>query len=213
MATLSEIYSDVFATVFAFRAATNDERPDYATVRADFLSLLSDTRRRVAEERLDPHEHAQYAAVGLVDETIMTSDWPGAEQWRREPLQVQYFGKFLAGEQFFQRLDELQSGSDTDLLDIFFTCMCAGFRGMYRDDPNALSSRRRKLFQQLNKLDLRDEKHLTEDAYGRNLQRTLLRSHFPFWWLLPFFAGAVALYVAYYLVLTNQVGQIVTLAS
>lgn len=213
VATLSEIYSDVFATVFAFRAISDEDRPDEAKFRADITELLERARRKAQEARSDPQEHAFYAAVGLIDETAMTADWRGSEQWRRDPLQVEYFGKFLAGEQFFQRLDDLHSGAETELLDIYFTCMVAGFKGMYRDDPSALSSKRRKVFQQVNKVDLRDEKHLTEDAYGRNLQRNLLRSHFPVWWLLPFLLGAIGLYAAYYLVLLQQVGQIVEAAS
>jgi type VI secretion system protein ImpK len=213
MGVLGEIYSDVFATVFIFRALSAEDRPDVAEFRKDVVGLLDRARRKAEQSKVDPQEHVFYAAVGLVDETAMTADWRGSDQWRREPLQVQYFGKFLAGEQFFQRLDDLQSGADADLLDAYFTCMVAGFKGMYRDDANALSSRRRKLFQQINKIDLRDEKHLTEDAYGRNLQRNILRSHFPIWWLLPFLLGALALYAAYYAVLLQQVGQIVEAAS
>jgi type VI secretion system protein ImpK len=213
MSTLSEIYSDIFATVFAFRAASNDVRPDYGSFRADVMSLLADTRRRVEDERADPRGYAQYAVVALVDETVMNSDWHGAAQWRREPLQMHYFGDFLAGEQFFDRLDGLQAGADDDLLEIYFTCLCAGLRGMYRDDANALSSRRRKLYQQIHKLDLRDEAHLTDEAYGRNLERSLMRSHFPYFWLVPFVLGAIGLYAAFYTVLTQQVGNIVRLAG
>lgn len=213
MATLTEIYSDVLATVYAFRAASNAERPDYETLRADLMSMLSEAKRAVEDERLDPREYAHYAVVALVDETIMVSDWEGAEQWRRETLQMAYFGRFLAGEQVFQQLDELMAGSDADLLEVHFHCLCAGFRGMYRDDPNALQSRRRKLYQQLSKIDLRETPHLTEEAYGRNLQRDFLHSSFPFWWLLPFVLGGAALYAAFYFVLVQQVGEIVELAS
>src|SRR5439155_582431 len=126
--------------------------------------------------------------------------------WRREPLQMHYFGDFLAGEQFFDRLDDLHAGADADLLSIYFTCLCAGLRGMFRDDPNALSSRKRKVYQQLDHFDLRDENHLTEEAYGRHLERSLTRAHFPVLWLLPFVLGAIGLYLAFHSVLGQQVG-------
>lgn len=217
MPSLAEIYSDVLTTVFAFRAASPEDRGDYDSVRADLTDRLATARHQGTHVGGDPQEHALYAVVALVDETMMTAEWSGSERWRKEPLQVQLFGRFLAGEQFFERLDDLQSsgssGANPDLLDIYFTCLCAGFRGMYRDDPHALSNRRRKLFQQLNTADLQDRKHLTEEAYGRELQRELLRSHFPYGWLVPFFGMALALYVAYYVVLTRQVGHIVELAS
>lgn len=213
MSRLADIYAEFFAAIYAFRAAGNDARPPYGTFRAHVMSLLSEARRGAEDEKLDPKDYGQYAAVALVDETVMTSDWPGAEQWRREPLQKHYFDNFLAGEHFFTRLDELRSGADDDLLEIYFLCLCAGFQGRFRDEPEELRSRRRKLYQQLRTPDLRDEKHLTEEAYGRNLERSLVRSRFPLWWLAPFVLGAAGLYLAYYLVLTQQVNAVVRLAG
>jgi type VI secretion system protein ImpK len=213
MSALADAYADCFATVFAFRAASDDERPGYGSFRSHVMAQLADARRLVEDERLDPRGYAQHAVVALVDETVMSSTWPGAEQWRREPLQVHYYDNLLAGEQFFVRLDELRSGGDDDLLAVYFLCLCAGFQGRYRDEPAELQSRRRKLFQQLHALDLRDEKHLTAEAYGRPLERSLARSRFPLWWVAPFLAGAVGLYVAYWIVLRQQVSALVALAQ
>jgi type VI secretion system protein ImpK len=211
MSVLADAYAECFATVFAFRAASDDERPGYGAFRSHVMAQLAEARRAVEDERLDPRGYAQYAVVALVDETVMSSTWPGAEQWRREPLQVHYYDNLLAGEQFFVRLDELRSDADADLLEIYFLCLCAGFQGRYRDDPAELSSRRRKLFQQLRPLDLREEKHLTEEAYGRPLERSLARSRFPVWWVVPFVAGAVGLYVVFWVVLSQQVNGLVDL--
>ena len=212
MSALADAYSESFATVFAFRGARDDERPGYGAFRSHVMTQLADARRRVEDERLDPRGYAQYAVVALVDETVMSSTWPGAEQWRREPLQVHYYDNLLAGEQFFVRLDELRTGPDDDLLEVYFLCLCAGFQGRFRDEPAELQSRRRKLFQQLRPLELRDEKHLTEEAYGRNLERSLVRSRFPLWWVAPFVAAAVGLYVAFWVVLNQQVNALVGLA-
>jgi type VI secretion system protein ImpK len=213
MSALADAYSECFATVFAFRGAQDDERPGYGAFRSHVMAQLADARRRVEDERLDPRGYAQYAVVALVDETVMSSTWPGAEQWRREPLQVHYYDNLLAGEQFFVRLDELRSGADDELLEVYYLCLCAGFQGRFRDEPGELQSQRRKLFQQLRPLDLRDEKHLTEEAYGRNLERSLVRSRFPLWWVLPFVAAAVGLYVAFWAVLNQQVTALVGLGG
>ena len=209
MSALADAYSECFATVFAFRGAQDDERPGYGAFRSHVMAQLADARRRVEDERLDPRGYAQYAVVALVDETVMSSTWPGAEQWRREPLQVHYYDNLLAGERFFVRLDELRSGADDELLEVYFLCLCAGFQGRFRDEPGELQSQRRKLLQQLRPLDLRDEKHLTEEAYGRNLERSLVRSRFPLWWVVPFVAAAVGLYVAFWVVLNQQVNALV----
>lgn len=211
MSALADTYSELFATIFAFRAASNDARPGYGSFRSHVMSLVADARRRAEDERLDPRGYAQYAVVALVDETVMASDWPGAEQWRREPLQVHYYDNLLAGEQFFERLDELRSGADDDLLEIYFLCLCAGFKGRFRDEPAELQSRRRKLFQQLRPLDVRDEKQLAEEAYGRHLERSLTRSRFPLWVALPFVVVAMGSWIAWYVVLNRQVAGLVDL--
>lgn len=215
MSTLAGCYAEVFATVFAFGAARDDDRPGYGSFRAHVMSLLDGARRAVEDERLDPRGYAHYAVVALVDESVMKSDWPGADQWRREPLQVHYYGNLLAGEHFFDRLDELRSGgADDALLEVYFLCLCAGFQGRFRDEPAELRSRRQKLFQQLRgAVDLRDEKHLTEEAYGRPLERSLTRTRFPLWWLAPFVLGAAGLYAAFWTVLRQQASTLVQLAG
>ena len=209
MSQLADLYAELFATVFAFRAAGNDVRPGYGSFRAHVMSSLGDARHGAERDNLDPRQYAHYAAVALVDETVMTSDWAGAEQWRREPLQKHYFDNFLAGEHFFTRLDELRSGADDGLLEVYYYCLCAGFQGRFRDDREEIRSRRQRLFQQLRLPDLRDEKHITDSAYGRHLERSLARSRFPVWWVAPFVVGAAGLYVAYYVILTQQVSWLV----
>lgn len=212
MSALADAYAECFATVFAFRAAEDDERPGYGAFRSHVMAQLADARRTVDDEGLDPRGYAQYAVVALVDEIVMSSTWPGAEQWRREPLQLHYYDNLLAGEEFFKRLDELRPGSDDDLMEVYLLCLTAGFQGRFRDEPAELRSRRTKLVQQLRPLDVRDEKHLTEDAYGRPLERSLIRSRFPLWWVAPFVIGAVGLYAAFWFVLNQQVNALVRLA-
>src|SRR4029453_3820402 len=90
-------------------------------------------------------------------------------------------------------------------------CLCAGFQGRYRDEASELTVRRRKLYQQLHPLELREEKHLTEEAYGRPLERSLARSRFPLWWVVPFVVGAVWFSVVFWLVLSQQVNGLVNL--
>ena len=210
---LAACYADVFATVFAFRAAGRDERPSYRALRSRFMSLLNDAKRCADETGRDPKADAQNAVVALIDETVMNSDWEHSEEWGQEPLQLHYFGQFVAGEDFFHRLDALLKDNDPELLEVFYTCLCAGFRGMYRDEPEELATRRRQTYQPLKKVDLRDEQHITEGAYGRNLERSLARSHFPIWWLVPFAGVAAFCYVAFWLILRQQVGLIIRLAG
>ena len=206
---LAAIYAEIFGTVFAFRAAQADERPGYGTFRAQIMSMLSEARRQVEDEGLDRRGDAQLAVVALIDETVQAADWVGADQWQHEPLQMHYDGNYLAGEKFFDRLDALRPGADDDLMEVYFICLCAGMRGTYHDDKPELDRRKRKLYQQIRRTDPQEDNHLTEEAYGRQLERSLTRSRFPFWWVAPFVLGMAGLYVAYWLILNQQVATIV----
>jgi type VI secretion system protein ImpK len=210
---LRELSANLLATVFAFRAASNDERRTYRVLRQEVTDLIRQFEQHADRERLDPNGYARFALVALVDESVMSSDWGNAAEWAREPLQMHYYGDFTAGDRFFPRLEELQVGADEDMLELYFICLCAGFRGRYRDDPAMLSSIRTKLFQRLSVPGLRDEPHLTPEAYGRNLERPLMTRRFRLWWLLPFAAAALGLYVAYYAILEGQVRDIERLST
>jgi len=209
-ASLRDLSTDLFATVFAFRAADRATRPPYHVLRREIEDLLHDFEGRA--KQLDPSGDALFALVALVDETAMTAEWDGAEQW--QPLGKQYGDPELkAGELFFERLNKLQTSGNDDLLEVYFTCLCAGFIGKYRDDPVGLASIRDRLFQRLPVPNLRDEPKLTPDAYGRNLERPLLTRRFPFWWAVPCVLATIALYVALYLTLAWQVRDIDHLAT
>jgi type VI secretion system protein ImpK len=210
--TLRTLSSDLIATVLAFRAAGNDERPTYRVFRQEIMDLIDRFERNADQARIDPNGDARFALVALIDETVMSSDWDGATEWAASPLQMHYFGDFNAGTRVFERIEEVQRHAEEDLLELYFTVLCAGFRGQYNDDPTALMSIRNKLYRRLPVPQLRDEGHLTPEAYGRELERPLLTRRFPFVWLVPFFVGAVGLYAAYYIILEAQVVGIESLA-
>jgi hypothetical protein len=67
VSALADAYSECFATVFAFRAARDEERPGYGAFRSHVMAQLADARRAAEDERLDPRGYAQYAVVALID--------------------------------------------------------------------------------------------------------------------------------------------------
>ena len=77
---------------------------------------------------------ARYALVALVDEVVLTSSWPLKAEWLGRPLQLEHFNSFAAGEEFFRRLEAQRAAADphrTDILEVFATCLCLGFRGKH----------------------------------------------------------------------------------
>ncbi|MCW8141440.1 MAG: DotU family type IV/VI secretion system protein, partial [Planctomycetota bacterium] len=76
----------------------------------------------------------RYAFVALVDEVVLGSSWPLKAEWQGRPLQLEHFNSFAAGEEFFRRLEAVRAGADphrVELLSIFATCLCLGFRGKH----------------------------------------------------------------------------------
>ena len=46
---------------------------------------------------------ARYALTAFMDEQILKSNWPGRAEWMNQPLQLQLYREFTAGENFFKR--------------------------------------------------------------------------------------------------------------
>jgi type VI secretion system protein ImpK len=78
---------------------------------------------------------ATLAVVGFLDESILVSRNPLFADWPRKPLQEELFGSHMAGELFFQNLEQLLARSDSadlaDVLEVHYLCLLLGYRGRY----------------------------------------------------------------------------------
>jgi len=90
---------------------------------------------------------AKYAFCAAVDEIILGSEYPVREAWETRPLQLRLFGDQLAGEHFFQRLEDLRAKGSAHLqaLEVYHLCLLLGFQGRFaldgRDKLNYLTAR------------------------------------------------------------------------
>jgi len=78
---------------------------------------------------------ATFATVAFLDESVLNSQSPVFTDWARRPLQEEMFGTHMAGEVFFQNLQQLLGRPDShdlaDLLEVHYLCMLLGFGGRY----------------------------------------------------------------------------------
>jgi type VI secretion system protein ImpK len=78
---------------------------------------------------------ATFAAVAFLDESVLNSQNPIFGDWVRQPLQAEMFGTQIAGEVFFQNLQQLLGRGDSqdlaDLLELHYLCLVLGFGGRY----------------------------------------------------------------------------------
>lgn len=83
----------------------------------------------------DANQLAFFAAVALLDESVLKLQNPAFAEWAQRPLQEEMFGHNRAGELFFDHLGALLTRPDSpenaDCLEIYCLCMLLGFKGKY----------------------------------------------------------------------------------
>jgi type VI secretion system protein ImpK len=134
--TPTQIAREILGYVCLFRTAPESRRPGATAVRSQLLELL-DRMAKTAHAYHMPAadiEEARFAICAFADETLLASDWAGADEWRREPLQLTLFRTNKAGNEFYDRLARL-APTQTDAREIYFLCLALGFQGEYVSDP------------------------------------------------------------------------------
>ena len=133
----------------------------------------------------------RYAVVAFLDEQILKSNWPGRNEWMRQPLQLVLFNQYTAGEHFFGRLRALLAENRVDALAAYQLCLSLGFRGQYggANDPSALSGFSQAALQQVARSLARHDK-LGPHAVPADRAAKVKSSNAP---LIAFIAGGLCL--------------------
>jgi type IV/VI secretion system ImpK/VasF family protein len=79
---------------------------------------------------------AKYAMIAFIDQKVLTSNLALKDAWLEKPLQMTYFDDFNAGEEFYNKLDELRNQGDPgrfDAAEVFYLCLVLGFTGKFGD--------------------------------------------------------------------------------
>lgn len=129
-----------FQEVFTATARLRDQRQvptDAGVFRAHVKQLLA-TADETARRMGYPAEFVRgsvYATVALLDESMLSTPGALASAWAGRPLQDEIFGDNVAGEAFFQQLQDLLGRQDSpyvaDVLEVQLLCLYLGFKGRY----------------------------------------------------------------------------------
>jgi type VI secretion system protein ImpK len=130
--------------------------------------------------------------AAFADEVFIHLNWEGKQAWTSNLLESTLFQSHVAGEVFFEKLDQLLcegNPADKSLAAVYLMALSLGFRGKYHDanDHGRLSEYRRKLFafafsQPSDLMDV--SKVAFPDAYVRGLrQETTSKLTNPRLWL------------------------------
>jgi type VI secretion system protein ImpK len=134
--SLLDLMHEGFYVLFMLK---NGSAPPSATVFMDKIGqFLGDFEREAKRLRAEAEDidAAKYAFCAGIDEIILASPFPARLEWERRPLQLLVFGDQLAGEHFFDRLEQLRGrgGERRQALEVFHLCLLLGFQGKYAMD-------------------------------------------------------------------------------
>lgn len=155
---------------------------EFAAAIRSFLDELGSHARElhIAAEDIDA---AKYAFCAALDETILASAFPLRDAWERRPLQLLLFGDQLAGEHFFDKLEQLRlRGSERlQALQVFHMCLLLGFKGRYAlDDADRLSYLTARLGDEIAHLRGKEKGFAPRAARPDNIAHKL-QSNAPLW--------------------------------
>jgi len=146
-ASLVDLMYDGFYALFLLKSGCGpQDQAGFADRMTGFLGDI-DRSARALGIPADDVTAAKYAFCAAVDEIILGSDYAIREAWETRPLQLRLFGDQLAGEHFFQRLEDLRAKGSAHLqaLEVYHLCLLLGFQGRFaldgRDKLNYLTAR------------------------------------------------------------------------
>src|SRR5690242_16361942 len=125
--TLALLYQGVLTGVVRIRAG-RQPLVDAETFRRRIKAALQEVEReaRIAGYEVAEIREAEFATVAFLDETILSSKDPKAEEWRKRPLNIEMFGQAVAGDVFFDKLFDIERRRDApqlaDLLEVYLLC-------------------------------------------------------------------------------------------
>lgn len=130
---LSDICADCLMLILRLRTSQNFG--DAEILRQRIISILNDIERTAKRQGfpMEDIQQAKFALVAFLDESLIASDWEGKEQWLANPLQLQLFNRFDAGDEFYNRVQNLlnEIKLNTEVLEVYYLCLTLGFKGKY----------------------------------------------------------------------------------
>ncbi|NGZ97951.1 MAG: hypothetical protein CV089_17820 [Nitrospira sp. WS110] len=132
--SLLSLFNDLLIVGTSLKAAAECGEPE--TLRAHLLDMFYQANQAGGDMGI-PKEtlrQARYALAAYLDEMVMSSHWPQKHQWPSISLQSELFSTDLAGQGFFQNLEEVWRGHplNIDLLELYYLCLVLGFEGKYK---------------------------------------------------------------------------------
>lgn len=128
---LIDCFMPVAAYVVDLRNALPRCEAQYPEVKEEIRQLLSQAESAWQEtgKDLDQFDRARFMICAWIDESLLSSQWPGRQLWQHEQLQRLFYRTTDAGVESFDRLEEL--GDQQEVREVYCLCLALGFRGRH----------------------------------------------------------------------------------
>lgn len=139
---LREVFTPLFAYVLFTTRPSGTQPRSAADIHNDMDKLFTQQQKWVTDNSLSQadYENARFAVVAWIDECILrfakdTNKQDLYYDWQRSPLHPKFKMDSTAGHVFFDRLNGLKE--QRDVREIYYLCLCFGFRGSHMEDSPA----------------------------------------------------------------------------
>ncbi len=156
-------------------------------------------------------QDSKFAIVALLDELAMASELEDKTLWLEKPLQLEYFAEHVAGEGFFQRLDDLLKMGiiNVDVIEVYYACLELGFEGIYRlKGVDKLRARIQELRVQISAVRGNVDTNLRVNTIKVKNTQHKGRRPIPYWiQVCALLSGIILIYIAYDIAIDWQVDK------
>ena len=135
--SLASCYENSLTTILRLAALQQQSMPNSQgfrnSIRAALKTAMEEAKALGYTGEIN--QLAFFAAVALLDESVLKLQSPAFADWAQKPMQEEMFGHARAGEVFFENLRALLARQDSheaaDCLEVYTLCMLLGFKGQF----------------------------------------------------------------------------------
>ena len=130
---LADLCGDLLAFALQLKRSSDPGDAEAMRLKIDEQFRALETKARQSDVPQEDVQQGKYALCAFIDEMILTSSWGLKDSWADKPLQLAYFNDFSAGEEFYNKVDQLRGAKRNSVLEVYYLCLALGFRGKYVD--------------------------------------------------------------------------------
>ena len=135
--SLASCYENALTTILRLASLQQQSGANSQAFRTSIRAALKSAmeQAKALGYSSEINQLAFFAAVALLDESVLKLQSPTFADWAQRPMQEEMFGHNRAGEVYFEHLGTLLARQDSqetaDCLEVYCLCMLLGFKGQY----------------------------------------------------------------------------------